>query len=65
MMKVNHKTKKITAAISAALATSILATTAFAAAPDSLPVFDTDTNGSITVHKYQTDDENYVGSKIS
>lgn len=63
MMKVNHKTKKITAAISAALATSILATTAFAAAPDSLPVFDTDTKGSITVHKYQTDDENYVGSK--
>lgn len=55
--------KTITAAISAALATSILATTAFAAAPGSLPTLDTDTKGSITVHKYQTDDENYVGSK--
>lgn len=63
MMKVNHKTKKITAAISAALATSILATTVFAAAPGSLPTLDTDKKGSITVHKYQTDDENYVGSK--
>lgn len=62
-MEVKNKTKKITAAISAVVATSILATTAFATAPGSLPVFDTDTKGSITVHKYQTDDENYVGSK--
>lgn len=57
-------TKKImTTALSAVLTASMLSTVAFATAPGSLPTLDTDTRGSITVHKYQTEDENYQGER--